>query len=349
MAEVAFVVPVLFGAGGMFTAANSGKEDNVFFLQSLDPFSDYYKFGREYNDSIDRLLMDPVCGCMGNKIVISADSCIPGEGIHEYFEKKESMMRGINKINFYKKIKTHNGSEIITYYCQVPPFAKLGQMDAFREAIAKLFISNDGGIRITSIDISGAEPRLYVKNQIYKTPTEIQESIGKAMIRHYFEPENNNNVKLLVTGSRGSQKTYMGKVIKKLLDDSDKKICATLVDNFNPKDIGVNIETMILNKATCNNPVIIVINEFDTIMDYVVDLSKQSFDPRLCHAKDKSTFNNMMDNIGDTRYCITIFTSETDVSELLQCHPDFKSFLRKGRIDHYVSMSLQGFEITKVA
>jgi hypothetical protein len=56
----------------------------------------------------------------------------------------------------------------------------------------------------------------------------------------------------------------------------------------------------------------------------------------------------MLDNIGDTRYCITIFTSETSVDELEKQHNDFKSFMRKGRMDFYIKMSKDGYKIDKV-
>lgn len=344
------------GAGGIYTTANNGKEDNVFFLQSLDFMSDYYKFNEEFNDSIDKILMNPRCGYLGNKIVVSENVFIPGEGVHEYRGDHEDLgciSRWLKNLNFYKKIKTNNGIGTITYYCQVPPFAKIGSVDVFKEVLGKIFREDDNVIRIISIDTSGAEPRLYIKNQIYKTPTDIQSAIGKKMIHHYFHPGNNNNVKLLITGERGSQKTYMGKVIKKMLNAYTSstvpagEINASLVDNFNPKDIGINIEKMVLCKATKYTPIVIVINEFDSILEYVVNPSKQIHDPRLCYAKDKSTFNNMLDNLGDTQFCMTIFTSETSVTDLLAKHPDYKSALRKGRVDYYVTMSKKGYNITE--
>ena len=60
MAE-AFAIPIVIGVGGCLCSliSSDDKEDNVFFLQSWDPFSDYYKFERQYNDVIDKLLMDP--------------------------------------------------------------------------------------------------------------------------------------------------------------------------------------------------------------------------------------------------------------------------------------------------
>jgi hypothetical protein len=356
MAEIA-IVPVVMGAGGMYTAATNGKEDNVFFMQSWDLFSNYYKFSSEYSDRIDKILMDSKCGTIGNRIVVSEKSFIPGEGIHEYRGENPEMddvSRWLKNLNFYKRIKTVNGVENVTYYCQVPLFAKIGPVDVFNEVLVKIFREDDRIVRIVSIDTSGNDLRLFIKNQIFKTPTPIQSQIGNRMIEHYFHPGKNNNVKLLITGERGSQKTYMGKVIKKMLNAYSSNIVpkgqinASLIDNFNPKDYGVNIETMILNKATEDTPVIIVINEYDTIMDYVVDTTKQMYDFRLCHAKDKSTFNNMLDNLGDTQYCITIFTSETSVSDLLGKNPDFKSFLRKGRVDYYVSMTKDAYEITEV-
>ncbi len=353
MAEVAFVLPVVFGASSLISSSNNSKEDNVFTLQSFDPFSDYYKFDRQCNDLIDDLLMDPVHGSMGMKIPISENSFMPGEGLHKYYKGIVPEFYEIdeNFVNLYKKVKTHNGVEIITYYCQVTPITKLIKNNALSYLLKKMYGSTNDKIRITSIDTSHGDPRIYVKNQIYRCPTLIQRTIANTLLNVYFSPTSNFNVKIFISGERGSQKTYMGKVIKKMLDNhvlSNGRISSTLVDNFNPKDIGVNIETLMLSKATHNNPLILVINEFDTIMDYVVDPNKQCFDPRLCHAKDKNCFNNFLDNIADTSYCMTICTSETSVGDLKNKHRDFNSFLRKGRFDYYVTMSIGDYEIMEV-
>jgi hypothetical protein len=349
-------VPIVIGVGGLLSSNSGSKEeDNVFYFQWFDPLCFYYKFEKQYNDTIDRILMDPLHGRMGNQIAISERVSIPGEGYHTYFHKINTAcfeifntLFNFNRVTFYKKIKSHNAVELITYYCRVSPFVKLFTDNARDEVFKKIYGTSEAEIRVTSIDTSWAEPRMYIKNQIYKNPTNIQSSIATHMINQYFDEKSNNNVKMLITGERGSQKTFMGKVIKNMLENhptADGKISATLIDNFNPKDIGVNIETLILCKATYNNPVIILINEFDIVMNHVIDPTKQSFDPRICHAKDKTTFNNMLDNISDTRYCITIFTAEKSVDELKMQSDDFKSFIRKGRVDYYVSMSLNAFRI----
>lgn len=353
----AIIIPAVIGAGGLLTALGNGKEDTVFFGQFIDPFCTYYKFERQYNDVIDKILMDRAHGHMGYKIPISEKLCIPGEGIHHYYKKRPQQIKEIvslnrfNRVAFYKKIKSSNNIETITYYCRKSPILKLFKNNAFDQILKKIFNPNDNMMRITSIDTSTMEPKLIVKNQIFKNPTHIQKAIAKCVLDEYFNPINNNNVKIFITGQRGTQKTYMGKIIKNMLDNhkfSDGRICATLIDNFNPKDIGVNIETMILHKASKFNPIITVINEFDIIMNYVIDDNKQCFDPRLCHAKDKATFNAMLDNIGDTKYSITIFTAETSVKELESRHEDFKSFVRKGRMDFHAEMRRDWYNIIRV-
>src|SRR5437773_10541688 len=116
MAEVAFAVPVIFGIGGIMSSTRDHKEeDNVFSFQAWDPLSDYYRFERQYNDIIDKLLMDQSHGRMGNKIPISEKAFIPGEGKHRYFKNIVSDFFEIfntfneDRVNFYKKIKSHNG------------------------------------------------------------------------------------------------------------------------------------------------------------------------------------------------------------------------------------------------
>lgn len=354
--EAAIIIPMAIGVGGIVTNVGSNIDDNVFFCQSFDPIHTYYKFDERYNDIIDKILMNPNHGLICNKIPMSEKAFIPGEGKHYYYANMPYSFceyfssQILNKVTLYKRIKNGNNAEKITYFCRVNPILYFFAESAFDKLLREIYNpTNDDTIRITSIDASSMEMKLIVKSQILKNPTPIQAEIANHVIENYHKKRNNNNVKIFVSGVRGAGKTYLGKIIKKMLDQSSNgQTCATLFDNFNPRDIGVNVETLILRGASQYNPAIIVINEIDTVMRFVVNDHKQIFDPRVCHAKDKASFNNMMDNIADTKYCIEILTSETNINKLFSEHEDFRSFLRNGRIDYIVEMTKDDFHITAV-
>jgi SpoVK/Ycf46/Vps4 family AAA+-type ATPase len=185
----------------------------------------------------------------------------------------------------------------------------------------------------------------YIFRHFVELPVDLPQSIiSPVNCYDNIEIAKKTNIKLVISGKRGIGKTYIGYAIKKVLD-TYFNCTSRLYDDFNPKSIGVNIETLALRYSSKQSPIIIVINEFDVIMDYALDSHKQMFDPRLCHARDKSELNNMLDKISRTPYVILVCTTEKQIDDLAT--GDKRSFLRYGRFDFYASIDSQGSKITK--
>lgn len=119
-----------------------------------------------------------------------------------------------------------------------------------------------------------------------------------------------------------------------------------LFSDFDPTVIGVNINELILNKNVVSSitPIIIVLDEIDEIYKDVYQ-EKQNHDPRILHTRSRTSFNRMMDIIGSTPNVIFIGTTELPLEKLYE-DKRFHSFMRIGRIDHFVEMS-HDFDKTK--
>ena len=66
----------------------------------------------------------------------------------------------------------------------------------------------------------------------------------------------------------------------------------------------------------------------------------QNFDPRTLHTRDKSSWNNMMDSIHNTKNVILIATTQKSPKELYQqIGVENHCMIREGRIDKFILMN----------
>ena len=176
--------------------------------------------------------------------------------------------------------------------------------------------------------------------KIFKPPKTHQQGIIDIIIREW---ENNQyNYKVFISGSTGIGKTYTSYGLTKEMEKRFPGKRVLLYDNFNPSSTGVNIESIALEDASENTPIILVINEIDSAFRTTIE-QKQFYDPRGSHTNDRTSFNNMLDTIAQKKHVIGIYTSEKSPEELIQENASFRSFLRNGRIDLYVAMTANGF------
>ena len=292
-----------------------------------------YRFEPSKTDTLDSFLAESNHASVCNKIIKSKHASIPGEGAHRYYYHPKSDRRFWNKhknifLLKHKENKDDDDDVKSVYTAYIFP----GYEYILRQLLNDLDRMSENDVRVKSIDTSDTSPKIIEINKICKQPRLYQEDALKFILDEYTE-FTDFNVKTIIYGKRGSGKTFMGRLISKRM----RNCSPLLFDDFDPSTIGVNIATLILNQATKMTPVIIVINEIDVIYNKVIN-EDPGFDPRLQHTKDKQTFNNMLDLIESTKYCITIFTTEKNPHKFQHDHDDFKSFMRHGRLDFVINM-----------
>jgi hypothetical protein len=295
----------------------------------FDPYHNHFTFGPEFTPKIDALVLDPKHGRVGNsKIIISPGSFLPGEGDHEYrvCEDPEEICFRVVKL---KKIKVDD-TEIYFYIGWVSPFSwGTESIDFFQQ---KMRENAPDTISVVSIDTSTMTPTPIILTRNY-FPARAHQS---ELIRHImaaWTPERNFNLKIVLAGPRGSGKTYTGVLLQRAIEDITGAT-ARVYEDFDPSIVGINVKTLVLQHASKHNPVIIMIDEIDTIYDKVgVGIDH---DPRLKHTRSTQSFHNMLDSLGNYPYVITLFTTENvDIRQ----NDKYKSFLRPGRVDFFARMT----------
>jgi hypothetical protein len=287
---------------------------------------------------IDRMLMKADYGKVSNHIILPNGHSIPGVGNHLYYlnGKQTPFLKRIS-IRLQKIIKKENERDYYVYRARYFYTATYYKIMIFCNLIKQTQNSLDQvSVGVISIDTSSDPIKLLNKTIFYSSPSENQIKARNFIMEHWME-SNKKNTKVLISGPMGVGKTYVGPVIKKYIDVNQNPKNVQLYNDFNPRSIGVNIDVLALTNASNLSPVILVINEIDTIYEYVVS-EHQSFDPRLQHARNKSDFHNMLDSINSTMDVICIFTTEKTPEELY-ANENFRSFLRVGRVDFFIEMN----------
>jgi hypothetical protein len=300
----------------------------------------YYVFPEAYTSIIDDILINSGYGVIGQKEILSNNAVIPSLGYHYFYGVNTSNITNLYfRITFEKISRILDNSEIRYYRAYVRPYCEY----IIQKAIKCIFLTSSNLIRTISIDTSQHTPKHIYTTKKYNTPNNNQLIASNSIINHYIN--NDCNTKVFIYGSRGIGKTFTGRVTKKGLENKFPNMVVKLFDDFNPSSIGVNIKSMILNQAFTQTPVIVIIDEIDIIFNDVITEREMYGDSRLLHTQNKVTFNQMMDAIGDTKNVIAIFTSEKSPLELMKIHPDYKSFMRKGRIDYFINMTQKDAKI----
>jgi len=241
-----------------------------------------------------------------------------------------------------------DGNVSISYYkCHMrkKQNEKYGNLASQKLLLDQLKMIDNTTIRVQNITRDGMFPTL----QIYKEPKQqnalnsrdnIQTKIAQNIIEYY--KKNQNNVTVLITGESGVGKTYISKILKKMMEKEFTQDCH-LIPNFNPSVQYSNVFAHVLQHADTNNAVICVMDEFDVIATRALTPSNGEIKSE--HTEDKGTFNNMLDTLSDTNNFIGIYTSELTRKEISE--KTHKSFVRNGRIKlnyHIEKMHYKDFQ-----
>lgn len=238
---------------------------------------------------------------------------------------------------FYKKREVIGEKIIFTYVCWVGYFGA----ETLEGALSYISNIDADMIKTISIDTASIIPRLLYGKKLCKEAKANQINILDHIINSYNENKS-YNVKLIIHGERGTGKTYIGRLLKKRLDSLNYN--AQLFDDFDPSSTGVNIQELILNKASISTPVIMVIDEIDKAYDKITT-QETVYDNRLQYTRNKQSFNGMLDLVGDTKYIIAIYTTEKTLDQLRE-NEEHLSFFRQGRVDFFVHMTATDSTIT---
>jgi energy-coupling factor transporter ATP-binding protein EcfA2 len=294
-----------------------------------DTNNHYNEYTSSHTDNIDRYIMAHCT--VRKKITLEHGRQVPGYDTYTINYNNIADGSHYGSVGIIKISKKINNQEITNY--RTFSSDKL-LLKKFNDDIAK-FQTSQGEVNVMSIDTSGDSPSIVIIPKLCGTPKPNQEQAIDKILEHWTE-ENHFNTKVVLFGQRGVGKTYIPKLLKKLIQEKDQSINPLLFDDFNPSSIAVNINTMALQKADKTTPVIIVIDEIDTVFDKVIS-GQETHDHRLQHSRNKQDFHQMLDGIGNKKNVIAIYTMERNPVELYKDN-NYASFLRKGRVDFFVEV-----------
>lgn len=292
-----------------------------------------FQFPDEYTDLIDMMLARDPKAIVHDWIMKSSNLRVPGLGAHLYYWSGCGNHLYWHYVTFEKKL-TQN-TQTYYYVCH----ASIGQTITFGEAIQKIFRTETGKVRTISIDTSrqaGPFP-LFVDKICSGTAAPHQQVAIDHILQSWSTDVVNRNCKVFLSGERGSGKSYIARIIKQQIEAHPqfRECLVRLYDDFNPSAPGCSIKLLILQNARPYTPVILVIDEGDICFALAQEGNRADKHAVMVHTKDKKTFNDMMDAIGDTQNIIAIFTTEK-TPEALYANPAWHSFMRKGRIDYFL-------------
>lgn len=323
------------GAGflGNFISSSATTNGNYY-----DFWNTWYQLSPELTDSIDKVLIDDPRGVVKTKKIVSRGRTVPGKGYHYFYYHREGW--SIHYITFEKKTDEHGDDYYMAY---VSTF----QGETFREAMRKVFETPRGLIRTISIDTSRGYSYAMFTEKIYKPPKENQTKALDLILHEYGRDLEVRNVSIMISGVRGTGKTWLARLLKYRMEREDDSIMVRCYDNFNPTYYGCNVETLVLAHASKFTPVILLINEFDVSMKSVYETDHSGDrDSRLLHTKDIQSFHDFMDRINESQHCINLFTTEKPLEYFYRYRsPDgetFNSMIRPGRIDKFLELTEDG-------
>ena len=208
----------------------------------------------------------------------------------------------------------------------------LATQDTFKELTKKQYVGSeeDKNIFITLITLKGHYYCRYSKKRDLECsryiPKKNQEQVIEETINYYNE---NHICVTMIYGLPGTGKSLVGLLIAKKLKGS---FCKT----YDPTLSGNTLEN-IYDKAQVNknNPLILLIDEFDIMLDRIHNNSIILHRDIPTEVYNKTTWNTLLDdiNIKLYPYLIVILTSNLSKDDI-DTHYD-PSYIRTGRVNIY--------------
>lgn len=319
---------------------------------------EYIRLGsRIYLNSI---VISPTCTNIVDKIL--ADTNLPNGciealvswtpyqifGDYKYYDNQDNSSKSWYK---YVRLVKKKGQYSVDGHSQdyfVMFYTKLAS-DTALKFLNILFAINTPEMRITRFvkEYRACVPKMdTIKCGI---PITSQQKVCEGIMGYWLSPY--FNTKVIVSGPPGVGKINIGRLLKRYLEFYHPTFKhRTFVELFEDVDLslpGLSIMTQILLRASKKSPVIITVKNIDI---YYKKVFENNSDPyQTSNTDNKTTFNNMLDDIGNTEHLICIFTTTLTKEQLSNISSDCQAFFRQGRNDLFIKMTESDATIEEVS
>ena len=176
------------------------------------------------------------------------------------------------------------------------------------------------------LDDGFIEMNTVIPNKLIKSvDTQRQFEIVEDILAKYSN-NSNKQLNVMIWGNSGSGKTHVGKLLT-------VKLGGILCDDFDPTLQGIVYSQLVDSyKPTAKSPLIVLIDEFDTIVYKIHNNTNGKPDNKYLRTGvyNKKTFNKFMDRLSEYENIIVILTMNSTLDYINSLD---KSYMRDGRID----------------
>jgi hypothetical protein len=252
-------------------------------------------------------------------------------GIHWVVAATASMVRQLLQVSilvaksqWVGRNSTHNIA--LTFYSWVWCKDPIADPEMEKDKIIVLeCISND--VRQAN-DLTGIS-QTAVDDRVPPEVSSRGEDAAMAIVKLFSERKNRSLV-VVIHGSPGTGKSITARMVT-------HKLKGILFPTYNPTSLG---QCLFHTMSECEDdpkPLVVVMEEFDVALGNIMNQTVQGTDKMNLDAKDKSTWNTLLDKFNTRSNAILIMTTNKSREHLLEvtCNHD-PSILREGRVHLFI-------------
>ena len=331
---------------------------------ALETFKNYIYASRdEYVRLGSRIYLNSIVispTCTNTIDVILADTLLPNgftealvnwtpyrvSGDYRYYDNQDNSswykyVRLVKKKGQYS-VDGHSQNYFVMFYTRLAS-------DTALKFLNILFAINTPEMRITRFvkEYRACVPKMEtIKCGI---PITSQQKVFEGIMDYWRSPL--FNTKVIISGPPGVGKGNIGRLLKRHLESYHPAFKhRTFVELFEDVDLslpGLSITSQILLRASKKSPVIITVKNIDIYYNKVFENNSDPY--QTSYTDNKTTFNNMLDDIGNTKHVICIFTTTLTKEQLSNMSSDCQAFFRRGRTDLFIRMTESDATIEEVS
>lgn len=240
--------------------------------------------------------------------------------IHEkWYKIRHKFNKNYLEISFVDRIKMSNITPNLKILNEINIITKKSELNS-------LMSFNIDCYRLNSIEFNPS-----IMNGHVMCPTILYESqlkLLKKIIKIFLIQR---NVKVLISGTPGTGKSVMGRIVKYYLDKVMKGYNSHVYEGLDFSVPRFSLDNQILKKTlNPNKPSILVIDEVDIFFEQ--SLNPQAGRPfqGMAHASNRQSMLKTLDNIKDTPNVIAIYTTNVPLDTM---KTKYEAYIRTGRVD----------------